>query len=170
MSNFQQNSTRSEKQIAKAEISKLAIIPDVILSIIILVFGLNCADEMYGLKETISVFTFILAAVIILIPLVGILKTELALTNKRLVGKLGIINTKSLDAPLNKINNISLSQGLFGKIFGYSKIDVSTSSGNFIFKYIKSADALKNMIMEQIDIAEEERIRIQAERMNGYRS
>ena len=34
-------------------------------------------------------------------------KTELAVTNKRIIGKVGVFNTKTLDAPLNKIQNTS---------------------------------------------------------------
>ena len=54
---------------------------------------------------------------LLLIPLIkAIIKTiqfthvELALTNKRLVGKIGVLNTDAMDSPLNKIQNVAVTQ------------------------------------------------------------
>ena len=41
----------------------------------------------------------------------------LIITNKRVNGKTGLINTNELDSPLNKINGVQVRQGLFGKIY-----------------------------------------------------
>ena len=91
--------------------------------------------------------------------------TELAITNKRIIGKIGVANTKSLDAPLNKIQNVSVSSSLFGKIFNYSTVCITTAAGSFNFGGIKNGESFKGMIMEQIDQAEEDRIKEQAVQM-----
>lgn len=91
--------------------------------------------------------------------------TELAFTNKRIVGKIGVVNTKSLDAPLNKVQNVSVSSDLFGKIFNYSTVCITTAGGNLNFAGIKNGDAFKGMLMEQIDKFEEDRVREQAQQM-----
>ena len=90
---------------------------------------------------------------------------ELAITNKRVVGKVGVANTNALDAPLNKIQNVSVSQPLFGKIFNYGTVRVDTAAGKFEFAAVKNADAFKGMIMSQIDQFEEDRIKQQASEM-----
>ena len=90
---------------------------------------------------------------------------ELAITNKRLVGKVGVANTQALDAPLNKIQNVSVSQGLWGKIFNFGTIRIDTAAGKFEFGAIKNADAFKGMIMAQIDQYEEDRVKQQATEM-----
>ena len=46
--------------------------------------------------------------------LIRMLSTEVSLSNKRLVGKYGLINTKAMDSPLNKINSVSVDSGLVG--------------------------------------------------------
>lgn len=92
-------------------------------------------------------------------------RIELAITNKRIVGKVGVLKTKTLDAPLNKIQTVSIKQTFFGKIFNYSTVVVSTGGEDFVFDCIKSGDAFKRMIMAQIDQYEEERIRQQASQM-----
>ena len=51
--------------------------------------------------------------------LIGIFINELAVTNKNVVGKAGFIRKKTMSSPLDKVQNISVSKGLFGSIFGY---------------------------------------------------
>jgi len=90
---------------------------------------------------------------------------ELAITNKRVIGKVGVANTNSLDAPLNKIQNASVSQPFFGKIFNYGVVRIDTAAGSFEFGCIKNAEAFKKMLMAQIDQYEEDRVKQQAAEM-----
>ena len=95
---------------------------------------------------------------LLLIPTIkAIIKTvqfnhiELAVTNKRVVGKVGVLNTKALDAPLNKIQSANVTQKLGGKIFNYSTVHIHTAAGEYHFENIKNGDAL------QYDFAKESR-------------
>ena len=90
---------------------------------------------------------------------------ELGFTNKRLMGKIGVISTNRVDTPLNKVDNITVTQGLLGKMLGYGTIFVSSTSGKVGFEYIKSPETFRKKLMEQIDQFDEERIRKQAEEM-----
>lgn len=92
-------------------------------------------------------------------------RVELAITNKRIIGKVGVFNTKSLDTPLNKIQTVGAKQTFFGKIFNYSTITIDTAAGKFEFDCIKSGDNFKGMVMAQIDQFEEDRIAQQANQM-----
>lgn len=117
-------------------------------------------------------FKGILFCWLLLIPLIkAIIKTiqfyniELALTNKRLIGKNGVVNTSAMDSPLNKIQNIKVTQSLWGKIFNFSKILVTTAAGSYYFEAIKNGNQFKNMVTAQIDQYEEDRIKQQADEM-----
>ena len=160
MSYLESNLSKEENIISKGEVSFLPIIPSAVICFIILICGI--AGGFGGF-----IVALIIAAVIILPKFFGIKNTELGLTNKKIMGKYGIINTKVMDSPLNKVNSVTVEQGLGGKIFGYGKIVISTSSGGYNFNYIKSADSFRSAVMEQIDIAEEEKIRKQAEQLAG---
>lgn len=81
---------------------------------------------------------------------------ELIVTNKRVMGVKGVFNTQSLDAPLNKIQNISITQNLCGKIFNFSTIIINTNVGCFYFEYVKSSIEFKNCTLEQIEKYEKE--------------
>ena len=92
-------------------------------------------------------------------------KTELGITNKRIIGKVGIINTKALDAPLNKIQNVSSEQKFWGKIFNYGTIKVNTAAGSYDFDGVSSPDEFKRSIMNQIEQYEQDRVKQQAAEM-----
>lgn len=90
---------------------------------------------------------------------------ELAVTNKRIVGKVGVFNTKTLDSPLNKIQNVATNQTFLDKIFNCTDILITTAACDYCFSGIKANINFKNTIMQQIDTYEEERIKQQATEM-----
>ena len=90
---------------------------------------------------------------------------ELAITNKRVIGKIGVANTSSLDSPLNKIQGVNVNQNFWGKIFNHAEIIIKTAADEFHFVGVKDADAFKRQVMAQIDQYEEDRIKQQAEEM-----
>lgn len=91
--------------------------------------------------------------------------TKLGFTNKRVVGRVGFIKKQTLDTPLNKVNNVSISQGFFGKIFNWGTVGVSTSSGSYNFPCISKPKDFKNKLMAQVDQFEEDRITAQAQQL-----
>lgn len=90
---------------------------------------------------------------------------ELAVTSKRVIGKVGVLNTKSLDAPLNKVQNASVTQPFFGKIFNYGNIKIDTAAGAFVFSAVKNPEDFKGALMAQIEQYEEDRVKQQAAEM-----
>ena len=91
--------------------------------------------------------------------------TKLIITNKRVSGKTGLINTNELDSPLNKINGIQVKQGLFGKIFNYGTVSITTASSVFNFDMISRPNEFKSILNNQIEKYDEERIEMQAQKM-----
>lgn len=108
---------------------------------------------------------FMIGFITIWPPVISMLTTDLVLTDKRIYGKRGLINTKTLDTPLNKINTISISSGLGGKLFGYGTVHITSSSGEYLFRYIRSAEVFRNAVMDEINRFDEKRIKRQASEM-----
>lgn len=92
-------------------------------------------------------------------------RKELAITNKRVVGRVGVFKTVSLDAPLNKVQNVEINQNLIGKIFNFGHVSITTASGSIPFGGVDHPDAFKGMLMAQIDQYEEDRVKQQAAEM-----
>ena len=105
---------------------------------------------------------------LLLIPLIIAIKetvaftrTELVLTNKRIVRKSGVFHTKAFDAPLNKILNVYVETTFWGRVFNTNKIRITTALGVIVDR-IENADDFKSTILGQIDQFEEARLARQA--------
>jgi uncharacterized membrane protein YdbT with pleckstrin-like domain len=55
--------------------------------------------------------------------------SDFAVTNKRVMMKVGVFSTRSVEILLNKIEAIAVHQSLGGRIFGYGDIVVTGSGG-----------------------------------------
>lgn len=97
--------------------------------------------------------------------LISFFTTRLIITNKRVNGKTGLINTNELDSPLNKINGVQVRQGLFGKIFNYGTISITTAATVFNFNYIDKPNEFKTILNNQIEKYDDDRIEKQAKKM-----
>lgn len=51
---------------------------------------------------------------------------SLAITDRRTVGKRGLLSTKTLDLILERISSVEIKQGLLGRIFNYGTIVIAT--------------------------------------------
>ena len=112
-----------------------------------------------------DLYIFAIAMLIPLGPLVTILTTELAFSNTRVMGKVGLFSTKTMDSPLNKIQNVSVEQSFLGKILGYSKVRISSAAGALVYKDIMFAEKFKQKLMAAIEAYEEEHLLEQAKKL-----
>ncbi len=119
--------------------------------IVIMISAGNLSGQPVAAGALITAMIVGLLALIFALQQLGMAKNELTLTNKRLTGKIGFLSTKSMDSPLDKIQNVSISQGLLGKIIGYSTIFVNNSSGSFEFKQAVNAEGFRNSILSEIE-------------------
>ena len=97
--------------------------------------------------------------------LIAFFTPKLTITNKKVTGKTGLINTNQLDSPLNKISGVQVEKGLFGQIFNYGTIKITTASTVFNFKYIGNPDEFRTILNNQIEQYDEERIKKQAQEL-----
>lgn len=161
MSYVENNLSRGDAVLLKASTSWLAVIPKLIVCAALCFFAVALAEASISITVTLIA----IAAVVLLGAVLKIKNTELALTRKKLMGRLGTLSVKTMDSPLNKINNVSVDRSFFGGLLNYSRLTVSTSSGNFVYDFIIDADRFKNAVMEQIDLYEGEKLREQAAQM-----
>jgi len=54
---------------------------------------------------------------------------EYAVTNKRVIVKVGVMQSRSVELLLGKVEGITVTQGLMGKVFGYGEIVITGSGG-----------------------------------------
>ncbi len=114
----------------------------------------------------------VLGCFLLFIPTINAIKasiryhtTELAVTNKRVIGKIGFTSSSSLDTPLNKIQSVTVSSNLFGKIFKYGTVKIQTAGDGILFYAVKDAESFKRFVMNQIEEYTNGLIKAQAEEL-----
>ncbi|MEX1172696.1 MAG: PH domain-containing protein [Chloroflexota bacterium] len=127
----------------------------IVLGVVILVLSQNLsADQQAGALGT---FLGWAAAVLVLGGL-GVLawhtlryvNQEYVLTNRRVIQVMGVLNKSSTDSSLEKINDASLSQSVFGRIFGFGDLEVLTAAEAGIerFRMIRDPIGFKRAMLD----------------------
>ncbi len=64
-----------------------------------------------------------------ILPLIERATSEFAVTNRRVIIKVGLISRRTVELKLEKIESIGVEQSIFGRIFGYGTIVVKGTGG-----------------------------------------
>jgi uncharacterized membrane protein YdbT with pleckstrin-like domain len=84
---------------------------------------------VYLVPAIIVVCTFGLAFPILLGPWLRRSTTEMAVTNKRVIAKGGLISRRTIEQRIQKIESIRVNQGMFGRLFDYGTIMIHGTGG-----------------------------------------
>ena len=74
----------------------------------------------------------------------------LALTETKIIGHVGIINTKRLSTPLSRVQGITVGNGLLGKIFRYHTVSI-TNAGTGVVEYSFTHMAHAREFVEEVE-------------------
>jgi len=80
-------------------------------------------------NKPVAALPALLAVLAIFVPYLRRQFAEFAVTNKRVIVKLGVTNTRSVELLLSKVEGITVNQGLGGKLFGYGEIVITGTGG-----------------------------------------
>lgn len=160
MNYLQKNLRPGETIVAQAKISLIPLIPVAIWAVIILIIGIV-------IGSTAVLWAVLFDIVYVVLSVLRIKSVELGITNKKVIGKTGVIMANSLDTYLEKVDNISVSETLGGKIFGYATVQICTTSAKLRFPYVVAAFDFKNVAMDQIERREHDKMAMQAQIMSN---
>jgi len=102
--------TKGEKVIYQGRVSVWSLLPLIFLGFIFI--GFFGAGLLFWIAAAIRYFT-----------------TELAITNKRVIAKFGLISRSTVEINIQKIESIQVNQGIIGRIFNFGSIVIS-GAGN----------------------------------------
>jgi uncharacterized membrane protein YdbT with pleckstrin-like domain len=106
---------------------------------------------LYFLLYIFIIMLYILSFINLFFTSIRLYSTHLALTDRRIIGKAGIITRQTLDTPLNKIDTIKITKGTRGLIFNYGKMHILTTTEKFVFKGIANPEDFKQKIFSEIN-------------------
>ncbi len=113
-----------EQVLHRGQISLLSMLPAFIGGGLLVLLGLVMA--IAGGTSVVM----LLGVVWIGVALLKRLTTELAVTNRRVVAKTGVISRNTVELNLNKVESVSVHQSMLGRLFGYGSIVVKGTGGD----------------------------------------
>lgn len=116
-----------EQVLYKARITWLIFVPGVAVLIIgIYLFDLD-KEGGVGMIGAIAIFLAILSLIKAFIAWVS---TELAVTSKRVIAKVGLISRKTIELNHTKVESFNIDQSIFGRLFNFGTVIVNGTGGS----------------------------------------
>jgi len=105
---------------------KLFIVPALVIVLVLLPLTIVV---LVSKMKALAIFPLLIAAALVAVQHVKRRSAEFAVTNKRVIVKLGIVNTRSIELLLAKVEGVEVMQSVWGRMLGYGDIVVTGSGG-----------------------------------------
>lgn len=165
----ERNLNNGEEIILKAKKSIWVLVPSILIILACLIIAIvlqSIVLKEFNFPPQLSLFVWL----ILMIPSIGyfIIKflkwysMVLCVTNKRVIGKIGVLSIHALDFMITKVDNVSIQAGVFGNIFKYHTVIVrgggdvevvtrrKNKSKNAFFG-ISNAREFKNLVNQAVE-------------------
>jgi uncharacterized membrane protein YdbT with pleckstrin-like domain len=90
-----------------------------------------------------------------------------AVTNLRVIDEDGVFSYNSKESPLDKINNVTYNQSVWGRIFGYGNVQIQTAAevGSTTYSMVEKPKELKDTITQMQEEYKKSQIIAQAQEL-----
>ena len=144
-----------EKKLAICRCHWTYFIKDVFVCILLLIAAIVvAAAHSFGEASLfVSIALSAIAVFLILRIMITRKTTYIALTETTIVGHRGFIKSQTLTTSLMKVQDMGLSNGLFGKIFGYHTVTISSAGSagtEFVFKHMAGGQKFVDAVQAAI--------------------
>lgn len=152
-----------EKLVSKARLSKVLMVKRIAASIVLLTVGAIIASRANN--AGILLVCLPIAAALVALKWLKIQQHELAVTNRKIVAKAGLISRTVQECPLDKIDTVTIQNNLVGAMCGYGTVVVKAINGTFCYTHIVDAAGFKDAILNAIGSVREEEATMHAQRL-----
>jgi uncharacterized membrane protein YdbT with pleckstrin-like domain len=171
LSYIDQNLSSGETVLYRTRLHWIAMISHFIAALVVAAAGsgllfasFSKIHDKSGDSGQLAVFGLLLLVAAIVIVVVAFWKrsaTEMAVTNKRVLVKVGLLSRRSTQIMLSKIESVHVDQSVVGRLFSFGTI-VIRGVGGTPEPFVKIANPLEfwNEAQEQIDKLQESRTAI----------
>jgi membrane protein YdbS with pleckstrin-like domain len=108
----------------------------ILISILFIILGIGFGFAIFSDEEVatyqmqILVILLVLFGLVVLFSRISFKKKSFAFRNHDVLYRSGIIATKTLVIPYNRIQHVALHEGMISRFFGLAKIEIFTAGGN----------------------------------------
>lgn len=149
MSYVENNLMPNEKVIYKAKVHWFIFVQGILLFLLgIFLFSINKQGNTgpFGLMAIIASIASFISAIITRSS------TELVVTSKRVIAKIGLISRKTVELNHSKVESINVDQSIFGRIFDFGTLVINgTGGGKTPIPSIDSPLEFRKNAMQAID-------------------
>ncbi|MDA0782016.1 MAG: PH domain-containing protein [Rickettsiales bacterium] len=159
MSYVENNLLQSEKIVFKAEVSPYIYLNCFVLLVVIPFILIRNTGRLDALTEVRGFTAFIFAIWSAIFGLVSWIyavvsrfSTEIAVTNKRIIVKYGLMSRCTIELNLSKIESVSVNQGIMGRFLSYGTVTIN-GTGGIKVDFIHSPRSIVRSVNEQLELA-----------------
>ena len=136
-----------EEVVYRAHVTRISLLPWVLGLVVVVAAGafawqFTAGEVAAGISIGVGALALILL-LLILWKLLVLRSYEHVLTNRRMIQQTGIFQKSSMDAPLDKVNNVEHHQSLWGRILGYGDVEIDTASEHGCTRFVDIARPLE---------------------------
>ena len=110
----------------RAHLHKLIFILPVLFALLAIV---GAVVSFAANNAWLGIALLVLGAIPMLIALIKYTSSEFAVTDKRVIIKVGFIKRRTLETMLGKVEGIGVEQGILGRLFGFGTMTVTGTGG-----------------------------------------
>lgn len=149
MSYVEANLLNGEKVEQVSRLHWKVYIAPVFLAVCFFALGIVALLSNY---KIIGSILFVFSGLLVYAPYIIVNNSEFAVTNKRVIIKVGILRTRSLELFLSKIEGITVNQSVFGNMFNFGDIVITGSGGTKeMFSGIQSPLDFRKAVQQATD-------------------
>ena len=156
MSYIAKELNEGEKIVLLGKVSWWTVVPETLLALAVLIV-VSIVAALVGWLSLPLLIVLVIADCVAWVILVArdvarIMTTEIAITDRRVMSKTGIFRTEVKTTPLDKVNNVNVTQSMFGNWLDFGDIEVTTaaaeSADNHAVKSLAKPDKFRNTLTE----------------------
>lgn len=107
-----------------------------------------------GVARPVSILALVflvIAGAVLLVRRIRVASDVFVVTNHRVIRKVGLLAREIQQAPLDKIQDITIEQGLFARMLDYGEVVLETASenGTLAFPFIAHPESFRNQLWGQ---------------------
>jgi uncharacterized membrane protein YdbT with pleckstrin-like domain len=154
MSYVESNLIPGEQVLYKTGLHWIVFVGPVVFAVIFGLFGLPFLFTQD--TAAVGLLFLVFAGFLVLLGYFSQKATEMAVTNKRIVIKTGLVKRRTLELLLSKVESIGVEEGLLGRLLGYGSVVVHGTGGTpEPFKNVSRPLEFRRQVQQRVEEREQ---------------
>jgi uncharacterized membrane protein YdbT with pleckstrin-like domain len=147
------NLMSGEDVIYNAKIHWFIFVPGISFFTLGIILFVSQSQQEFG--PVIGIFALLAGLFLLLKAIITKISTELSVTSKRIIAKVGLIRRNTAELNHSKVESFNIDQSIFGRIFGFGTLIINgTGGGNTPIPNIDSPLEFRRKAVEAIDASQ----------------